>query len=471
MSSSALAERRSGAVGAQIDRDATGQATVRASKAPVEQSSLAPGPSALPASEAPRLPTLVQTSSGSTATGPQALVKASKTFPMARKALAELLENFSFVQVVSVQESTSRGAQVFMGEAVELTWRRQAERPKLVFFDKFGRTRGHLKVGPISVAQCPLGPDHPTSVPCAGEILMGSLVPNTRKSHLEHVLRGWTSEAKPLWELLRLLKFGTKASEFECRSILLQKQALLMSAPSHVRACRDDIYMTARVILWASIRPLQVLAASQEPERWTLKESATAAESANAILISSKASAFIDLLVTKLVDPDLSEAFLDGLEQSAPQAAHVPAAMYDPTSYYGATAGPSSVPPQTSVPMMSYPVHYGSGMGPAVASTAGVWGQHYYMNMMPVAPVSAAAPAGGQTPVYSPPSPVDPSKAHNVPDGSRTPLAYAPTSPTYAPTSPTYAPTSPTYAPTSPTYAPSSPTPVAKGLYDDIEMK
>lgn len=37
----------------------------------------------------------------------------------------------------------------------------------------------------MTLVQAPLGLDHPSSVPTIGELLVGTAVQNTRKSHLE----------------------------------------------------------------------------------------------------------------------------------------------------------------------------------------------------------------------------------------------------------------------------------------------
>jgi hypothetical protein len=250
-------------------------------------------------------------------------VTASATFLTSRKALTSMLDNLSFISVVSVQVNASS----FIGEGVEIHFRHDKEKPKSVFFDKFGRNKSSLIVGPIHLCQPPLGHDHPSMIPTVGEILVGSLVPNTRKSHLQFVLRGWSSDAKPLKELLRVLKFGTKSTEFEMRSSLIQPSALLMMAPDSIKKSRDDIYMTARIILWASIRPLQVLAAEEEPAKFALKKEASKDEidQAKSIKITMKASEFIDSLVFKLADQDLSDAFTEGLE--------IKKVEYDPSAY------------------------------------------------------------------------------------------------------------------------------------------
>jgi len=302
------------------------------------------------------------------------------SFQVARKALVDILDNLSFVKVVSVQ-SNAKG--IYYGEAVEATFRNSKERPKLVFFDKLGRSRTLLRVGPIQVAQAPLGLDHPSAVPTVGDILVGSLVPNTRKSHLDHVLRGWTSDAKPLWELLRLLKFGTKASEFECRNILLQPVASMFQAPEYMQKTRDDIYMTARIILWASLRPLQVKA-SLEMSDIKLKVPATELEleTAKQLRLSSLASEFIDILVAKCNDSTLLEQFFDGLEVSESSLTSAKEPAYEP---------------MTQVPYLP---------DPAYCPTSPVYGQSVMYS--PASPVYSP-----QSPVYAPQSPVYPATTSN----------------------------------------------------------
>lgn len=373
------------------------------------------------------------------------LVKAAPSFAEARRALVSILESLAFVKVVSVQASK----EAYIGEAVEVHFRDAHDRPKLVFFDKFGRSRNLLKIGPITLCQAPLGLDHPAAVPTVGEILVGSLVPNTRKSHLDYVLRGWSSDAKPLWELLRILKFGTKSSEFESRSILLQPCASLMQANDQIKAARDDIYITARIILWASVRPIQVLAKIQNPERVDLAEPASDTEitQAQGIRISMSALDYIDLMTMKLSDSNLSDAFSQGLTVRPPAPAPMAPRPQVMTWPAPVQMGPPSVPLGQSL------VHLGYGQS--------TYGQSAYD------PSQVIAVNASKTP------PISPSDSPYAPASP----AYAPSSPVYAPSSPVYAPSSPPYAPSSPAaYAPSSPPepsnlPKPNGLnvlYDDI---
>lgn len=317
-------------------------------------------------------------------------VETSTTFSDCRASLASTIESLAFVRVVCTQNSSAG----YTGEAIEILFRESREKPKLIFFDKFGRNRSQLTLGPIHLVQAPMGFDHASAQPTVGEILVGSLVPNTRKSHLEFVLRGWSSDAKPLQELLRLLKFGTRYHELEVRSALVQSGCLLLQCPEELRKSRDDIYMTARIILWGNLRPLQILATLQN-EDYTLKKPASneEIEMAKNIKISVSAIEFIDGMIVKWPDVNLSEKFLEALDHRPKPAWHAKA------------------------------------IEPAWKSEF----KPFETNFVPSDPRSYASEA------YVPKSP-----------------PYAPHSP-YAPTSPAYAPKSPAYAPRSPPYVPESP--------------
>lgn len=227
---------------------------------------------------------------------------ASKTFEDARKSLSDLLGNLSFVKVVALQKSPT-GA--YSGEAVDLF------KKDMVFFDKFGRSRSYLTVGPITLVQAAMGFDHPSSIPSVGEILVGTSVPNTRKSHLTAVLRGWSSDAKPLHELLRMVRFGTKKSEFENRSLLIQQAGILPG----LQIYRDEIYMLARIVLWKNLRPVQVLAQVQDPG-YSLKDPASEIEinAAKSLYLSNKAKLYVELVSVKLSCPEILETFLEGFK-------------------------------------------------------------------------------------------------------------------------------------------------------------
>lgn len=226
---------------------------------------------------------------------------AQQTYDDARKTLTDLLSNLSFVKVVSIQKNA---AGAYTGEASDLF------KKEMVFFDKFGRSRTNLTIGPVTLVQAALGFDHPSSMPSVGEILVGTSVGNLRKSHLTSVLRGWSSDAKPLYELLRILKFGTRKSEFDNRSLLIQQGAIVGGYQHY----RDEIYMLARLILWKNVRPVQILTSLQDPAI-RLKEPATEAEvlSAKATYLSVPARTFVEIVSIKLSAPEILDAYLDGL--------------------------------------------------------------------------------------------------------------------------------------------------------------
>jgi hypothetical protein len=88
--------------------------------------------------------------------------------------------------------------------------------------------------------------------------------------------------------------------------------------------------MTARIILWSSLRPLQILCSIEE--KWPLKKPATSdeLEMAANIKISSKALDFIEALIVKFNDSKLSEEFFKDIEvPETPETAEdqVPAAQ------------------------------------------------------------------------------------------------------------------------------------------------
>jgi hypothetical protein len=163
-----------------------------------------------------------------------------------------------------------------------------------------------------------------------------------------------------------------------------------MMSSDTIKKSRDDVYLTARVILWSSLRPLQILASIEEPEKFTLVKAASDEELSlcKQIRISLKASEFIDCLVLKLADQDLADKFLEGLAVKVQE--------YDPAHY---------APPPSGQPLYNY------------------------------------VPYGGCVPAYAAHAPPSPEYAPASPE-------YAPTSPEYAPTSP---PESPKYYPSSKT--------------------
>lgn len=315
------------------------------------------------------------------------MATAVPSFEDARKSLDELLSNLTFLKVVAVQKNNGS----FTGEAVEL-----GNSKRMAFFDKFGRARSFLSVGPLTLTQAPLGFDHATAVPGVGDIIVGVLVQNVRKSHLSHVLRGWSSDAKPLFELARMVRFGTKKSEFENRTLLLQPAGLLPLCAKY----RDEIYCVARIVLWRNLRPLQVLASIQNADEFKLKEPASDAETtgARALKISVYASEFVELVAVKLASPDIIDVFADGF---VPQEKKPPAPIERPV-------------PQQSPNASLYPPAYNTAGGPS-----------YYPFSAYSAPLATPALTTATGVTYAPRSPEAPYV------NPTSPVPYCPTSPTY----------------------------------------
>lgn len=254
----------------------------------------------------------------------------SKVYDSARKSLDELLSNVTFLKVICIQKEKNS----YTGEAVEIV---NGQNKRTAFFDKFGRSRSFLTVGPITLTQAALGYEHPASLPSVGEILVGTLVENTRKSHLKFVLRGWSSDAKPLQELQRIIKYGTKRTEFELRDLLSQPAGLI-SKTNHVMY-KDEIYMLARIVLFGNLRPLQILA-SLQIQGTSLKRDASEIEIAAAknIKISMSACEFIEFITVKLNAQSIQEDFVEGLNWPLPPPPSEPLvrqiSLYDPEATF-----------------------------------------------------------------------------------------------------------------------------------------
>lgn len=378
--------------------------------------------------------------------------KAANTFDTARRNLDELMSGLTFLKVVCVQRTGTGAGASYTGEAVEVLGNGQQKR--LAFFDKFGRNRSFLTLGPITLSQAAMGFDHASSVPSVGEILVGTLVANTRKSHLAHVLRGWSSDAKPLQELARILRHGTKRSEFENRDILMQPAGLLPSTSSHISCYRDEIYMLARVVLWGNLRPLQVLASVQDP-LIELKVPASEAEklAAKTVKISQAAKAFVETITVKLSCSDIMEAFDAGVtyKPEPPKfALENPYSKYRTSSLFvlpsRGAAGPSGPPvaPCTPAPAGYYdegpvgpeaPELYSpTAAGPVAPSR--LYEPHSPIEGPQAACGAAGGEAAGAAPApYVPSSPVYGEAAEAAgaagSGAERPPSPYNPTSPVY----------------------------------------
>jgi hypothetical protein len=398
----------------------------------------------------------------------------TKTYSAARRKLNEILKAFAFVRVSEVTQVPARDGKPEFFHCIGTTqsnskYDTSTER---VFMDKGGRLRYNstFDIGPCKLIDAAWGRDHYSAIPQIGDILIGVLEPNTRKSSGRQpgkVLRSWSRHGKIIMELSRMVEYGTSMTEFETRTILRQAEcamaehaaaaSALGAVPRGVHMAQssaDDFWMLARMILWGNLRPLAVLHSVQSPAS-KCKEAALPAElvACAEIKLSCPAYEFLSGLAFKLEDPDLLRDF---------------AAMFDS-------------PPAPPAPLSSQYTFLAAFSNAAQMSYAQP--QHSY---------GGYADAGGSTPPYMPSSPPYKPKSPN----------YMPSSPVFSPESPPQSPplpakaeeestksvectvleaskvkaennaddeiqiigcddssASPSYAPTSPPYRPSSPTP------------
>lgn len=253
----------------------------------------------------------------------------TKTYPAARRKLNEILKAFSFVKVSEVTQVPARDGkpEFFHCMGSTLSNSRYDTSSERAFMDKGGRLRYNatFDIGPCKLLDAAWGRDHYSAIPQIGDILIGVLEPNTRKSGRQagKVLRSWSRHGKIIMELSRMVEFGTSMSEFETRTILLQAEcamaehaaaaSALGAVPYGITSAQssaDDFWMLARMILWGNLRPLAVMHAVQSPST-KCKEIPTAAElAANAeTKISCTAYEFVSGLAFKLEDPDLLKDF------------------------------------------------------------------------------------------------------------------------------------------------------------------
>ena len=103
-------------------------------------------------------------------------------------------------------------------------------------------------------------------------------------------------------------------TEPKIREILLQTPCTLTMCPKNLQAHRDEIYMLARMILYGNLRPLQILATTQN-KGLSLKKEANEAEvlASNQTRLGKSATDFLDLCIIKLNCSQLQEDFMEGL--------------------------------------------------------------------------------------------------------------------------------------------------------------
>jgi len=260
-------------------------------------------------------------------------------FDISRRKLIETLSNLTFmkVTVVTFPQDAHRTGTHFQGEATELFPGRNSQLPKSAFFSRFSRQvgNGFMFLGAFSLIDCPVGPQHASSVPQVGDILVGSLIPS-KKGKLPFELRGWSNNAKPLLEMARILQYGTRMSSKELKMHLKQpasstanamlklKTALTFEESRHATfasTAADDFYFIVKTVCMGDM--------SEDAE---LKLSKTHVE-------------FMDHLAMRLQD----DAFLESWASKRPVS-------YDPQSvvYAPAIYAPTVYDPAVYQPIVSW---------------------------------------------------------------------------------------------------------------------
>ena len=279
-------------------------------------------------------------------------VKAAPSFAVARRALYENLNQYCFGKVVELVEmpATDTRPSFFHGKILVVNnsyFQHQqgaknannansannannANSAEYLFFDKAGRQKSMISIGPVKLIDTvhPLG--HKSAIPQLGEILIGLKVENTNEKRLKlqpFIFRSWSMNGKIILDLFRMVQYGTKMSDLEIRPLFRQtagavaqkmKEASGDSLPfeqkvSMLKCVRaiDDIYIVAKMILWGNIRILSVLHCLQSDS--CLIQTATDAEidAASDLKISATALEFVQGISQKLNDDKIMIHFTD----------------------------------------------------------------------------------------------------------------------------------------------------------------
>jgi len=348
----------------------------------------------------------------------------SKTYPAARRKLNEVLKGFSFVRVSEVTQVPPKDGKPEFFHCLGSTqsnskYDSYSER---VFLDKGGRLRYNatFDIGPCKLIDAAWGRDHISAIPQIGDIVLGILEANPKKSVSKQaagkVLRSWSRHGKIIMELSRMVEFGTSMGEFETRAILRQSEcamaehAMAALAPRGVASLQssaDDFWILARMILWGNLRPLVVLHSMQNSSAKCKMEASAAEIAACAdIKISCSAYDFVSGLAFKLEDPDLLKDFAESFLAvvPAPYMPPMPAAAYSMN-----WIPPSAKTPEPSTPKYATsPAYHPSSPPPGASSPA------YHPSSPPVNNLQSLIHALSSTkeegeiasPTYMPSSPV-----------------------------------------------------------------
>ena len=353
-------------------------------------------------------------------------VKAAPSFAVARRALFEILSQYCFGKIVELVEmpATDTRLSFFHGKVLIVNnsyfnnaknQNQNQSKPEQLFFDKAGRQKSMISIGPMKLIDTVYGHGHKNSVPQLGEILIGLKVENTNEKRSKtqpFIFRSWSMNGKVMLDLFRMVQYGTKMSDLEIRPMFRQGAGAvaqkMMDASKDslpfeqkVSMCKcvkavDDIYIVAKMILWGNMRLLTVLHCLQTDS--TLNQTATDAEidAASDLKLSANALEFVQGISQKLNDDSIMKYFTDsfskfsGSDKDKEKEKEAP--PWKPYEYdYG--YGVSTKTDEGMVVKSSSPV-YGGGQGGAASPYA------------PSSPVYGDKGGGGAASPYAPSSPV-----------------------------------------------------------------
>jgi len=372
-------------------------------------------------------------------------VKAAPSFAVARRALFEILSQYCFGKIIELVEmpATDTRLSFFHGKVLivnnsyftttsNANTRNQNQnqsKPEQLFFDKAGRQKSMISIGPMKLIDTVYGHGHKNSVPQLGEILIGLKVENTNEKRSKtqpYIFRSWSMNGKVMLDLFRMVQYGTKMSDLEIRPMFRQGAGAVAqkmidaskdSLPfeQKVSMCKcvkavDDIYIVAKLTLWGNMRLLTVLHCLQTDS--TLKQNQTATEAeidaASDLKLSANALEFVQGISQKLNDDSIMKHFTDCFSKfsGSDKDKEKEAPPWKPYVYdygYGVSTKIDQVQPSSPV--------YGGGEGGAAspyAPSSPVYGGGAASPFAPSSPMYGGVENGGgaASPMYGRTSPV-----------------------------------------------------------------
>jgi hypothetical protein len=366
-------------------------------------------------------------------------VKAAPSFAVARRALFEMLSQYCFGKIVELVEmpATDTRLSFFHGKVLIVNnsyftnaknQNQNQSKPEQLFFDKAGRQKSMISIGPMKLIDTVYGHGHKNSVPQLGEILIGLKVENTNEKRSKtqpFIFRSWSMNGKVMLDLFRMVQYGTKMSDLEIRPMFRQgagavAQKILDASKDSlpfeqkVSMCKcvkavDDIYIVAKMILWGNMRLLTVLHCLQTDS--TLNQTATDAEidAASDLKLSANALEFVQGISQKLNDDSIMKYFTDSFSKfsGSDKDKEKAVAPWKPYEYdYG--YGVSTKTDQVMVVKPSSPVYGGGGAASPYAPSSPVYGGGAASPFAPSSPMYGGVENGGgaASPMYGRTSPV-----------------------------------------------------------------